>query len=397
MKLSRLVIGIVIVVVAVVVIVWEQLAGTSADAVVNARLTTLHAKVAGTLSLAPRELGSLVSTGETLGAIDDSLVDDIRLNDLILEKAVAEAERERLDLEIERIRSAIGFLEARAASYASERVRQLEARMEAARAASRAIEARLDEAQSALGRSEELKKKGVETAAALDRARAARRIAEHELEASGRELDALEVELTAARSGIFLGDGYNDAPYSEQRISELTLEMNQLAARSAAEAARAKALEERIEAERRRVNRLASSPILANVQGRLWSILAANGEELQRGQDVLRLVDCGSLIVTLSVAELVYNTLKIGDPARFRFSGKSTVLDGTVVRLAGSGAETIYANLAVAPSRQHLERYDVALAVPGLRGGGEDTCAIGRTGRVFFESRPLDWFRRLFS
>lgn len=67
-----------------------------------------------------------------------------------------------------------------------------------------------------------------------------------------------------------------------------------------------------------------------------------------------------------------------------------------MLRLAGAGAATVYRNLAVAPSSKHLERYDVTLLVSGLKDDPELACAVGRTGRVFFERRPLDWLRRLF-
>lgn len=88
-----------------------------------------------------------------------------------------------------------------------------------------------------------------------------------------------------------------------------------------------------------------------------------------------------------------YNDLSPGDPARFRPSGGDATFEGTVARLAGSGAETIYRNLAIAPSVRHLERYDVAIVVAVLREDPELACAVGRTGQVFFQDRPLDWLR----
>ena len=100
-------------------------------------------------------------------------------------------------------------------------------------------------------------------------------------------------------------------------------------------------------------------------------------------------------MVTASVTERVYNSLSVGDAARFRLGGSSTVYDATVARLAGSGADTVYRNLAVAPSQRHLERYDVALIVPQLAQLGAEGCMIGRTGRAFFDGRPLDGLRRL--
>lgn len=142
-----------------------------------------------------------------------------------------------------------------------------------------------------------------------------------------------------------------------------------------------------------RLNLLSGAAVQSTANGQLWEILAADGEIVQRGQDVLRLADCDRVIVTLSVSENVYNRLKIGDSAAFRLSGDGRSFVGTIIRLAGSGAATVYENLAVAPSQRHLERFDVALLVPALRNDADLRCAIGRTGRAFFEARPLDVLR----
>ncbi len=68
-----------------------------------------------------------------------------------------------------------------------------------------------------------------------------------------------------------------------------------------------------------------------------------------------------------------------------------------MARLAGSSAETIYRHLAVGPSEEHLKRYDVAIAVPGLAADPALACTVGRTGRVVFAGRPLDPWRRLLA
>ena len=320
----------------------------------------------------------------------------IRLDDLTLERAIAEAESVRLKAEIEAIDESVAALQTRAEDYGLRRQRQLEAQLEQRHAQARALEATLEEARGALSRSTELQSRGVETAANYDRYRAAARVAERQLEAAQSDIEVAQIELASARRGVFLGEGYNDAPYSEQRISELTVQRRLLAAQLGEQQARLAAIERRVDDERRRVAELRSATLRANVRGRVWSFLAADGERLQRGQDVMRLVDCGSVLVTLSVAESVYNGLAVGDTAEFRPSGSDRVFEGTVLRLAGAGAATIYQNLAVAPSERHLERYDVAVEAPGLDADAEFGCAIGRTGRVFFETRPLDGLRRLF-
>ncbi|WP_108659967.1 HlyD family secretion protein [Acuticoccus kandeliae] len=393
MRIAVILLGLVIFIGAGFIIVGEQLSGASADAVINARLTTLQAPISGEIAMPERALGTQMAAGEQIARISDPLVDDIRLEDLILERNLAESLRTRLTDHISALNDSLEILSDRAKRYGSERIRQLEAEIEASKSSAAAAEARLEEAQGTLRRAQQLNERGVSTTAAFDQATADARVAERVLEQSRSAMRVLEIQLAAAQDGVFLGDSYNDAPYSEQRAEELILKRSELEADLSETTARVASLTERINAERRRVNRLKEAIVLANVKGRLWEMLAADGERVQRGDDIVRLVDCGSTIITLSVAESVYNRLEIGDAANFRVNGETNTYEGTISRLAGSGAATIYSNLAVAPSEEHLERYDVTLLSPGLRGDPELGCAIGRTGRAFFDRRPMEWLR----
>jgi multidrug resistance efflux pump len=395
MRILRLLLAGLVIAAAVFVIAGEQLSGTSADAVINARLTTVRAPTAGLLSLPHRLLGSAVDKGERLGSIDDPLVDNIHLNDMFREKATVSAEIVRLTDVVAALESSVADLKARSQRYQKQRVRQLEAELRALNSEIGAAEARGDEARAAFKRSKQLTDRGLEASASFERIRAAQRVAEQELENARQRAAVIGIELQAAQNGTFLGDGYNDAPYSEQRISELQLELSGNRALLEAEKAKAAALDTRINIERVRVNRLSSSILISNVDGSVWDVLTADGETVMRGEPLMRLVNCNSAIVTLSVAESVYNRLKIGDLAKFRVNSGDRTFDGTITRLAGSGAETIYRYLAVAPSERHLQRFDVTLVVPALRDDPALSCAIGRTGRVFFEARPLDFLRNL--
>lgn len=393
MKSIRILLGILIVLGAAFIIVGEQLARASSHAVVNARLTTVRAPIAGRLDLEPKALGSLVEQGELLGRLEDPLVDVIRLNDLLLEREMAETERNRISEQISAINDSLDILSNRADSYRTERIRSLEAEAEAGQSRLASAQARVDEARGALERSRQLADRGVDTTSNLERVQANMTVAERFFDEVKSNNSATDVQLSAARKGVFLGDSYNDAPYSEQRSEELDLQRRELENELEAVNARISSLIERIARERRRVNDLAAAQIDANVNGRVWSVLAAGGERLERGQDVMRLVDCASTMITLSVPESVYNRLRIGDTGEFRLNGSESVYHGTVSRLAGSGAATIYQNLAVAPSRRALEQFDVTLLLSDLSREDQLSCAIGRTGRVFFESRPLDQLR----
>jgi hypothetical protein len=85
--------------------------------------------------------------------------------------------------------------------------------------------------------------------------------------------------------------------------------------------------------------------------------------------------------------------LSVGDPAQFRLRGAARTYEGMVSRLAGSGAKSVYESLAIAPSDEHLKRFDVTLVFPELNTDPELGCVVGRTGRVTFMAGPLQFWR----
>ena len=303
MRLGRLFLGLAVILVALWIIVGEQITGVSSDAVVNARLSTMRAPIAGTLDMPLRPLGTVIPSGEEFATLSDPLADDVRLNDLRMERAFSAAEVERL--------------------------------------------VALDAWQASAAISQTTAKPEV--------------LANLNLRTS--------TSVSALRLGVYL-----------------------IEARS-----RLAAIDVRYAEESARVALLRNASLTAPSRGVLWEVLADNGEVVQRGQDVLKLMLCNTALVTLSVPEHVYNRLRVGQVAKFRLDGTETLYDGTITRIAGAGAETIYRNLAVAPSIKHLERYDVTLLVPELRANTELRCTVGQTGRVFFDTRPLDWVRGLLN
>lgn len=387
MRYSRLLIGLALIFVALWVIVGEQMSGVSANAVVNAPLSTLRAPVAGQITLQDRPLGSAVRRQDELATVVDPLVDSIRVNDLVMEQSFATAEVTALTARIAALAPQIDSLSARRDAFEAGRIAEIEARLSHARE-------RLQLLQEGVGADASM-------TGLLNQDQATQandpRSTDIAINLAQERVAVLQIELGAAETGVFLGDGYNDAPYSEQRRTELVTERDRLTVDLAQAEARLAAVSARLEQERLRLNLLSGAALQATANGQLWEVLAADGETVQRGQDVLRLADCDRAIVTLSVSENVYNRLKIGDGAAFRLSGDGRNFDGTIIRMAGSGAATVYKNLAVAPSQRHLERFDVALLVPALRNEADLRCSIGRTGRAFFEARPLDVLRGWWS
>lgn len=389
MKYGRLILGLVAIVVALWIIVGEQMSGATADAVVNAPIVTVRATVAGNLTVPTRQLGGRITQGEVLASIQDPVVDRIRLDDLLMEARLEEATRVQIEALLSDTQAIRDTLVARTAIFREERLQELRTRLAHAEARLAILDAQGaipdDDQQSLLDA----------VGDGTDRLPGEPRLDALVLDHARERVAVLQIALRAAEQNVFLGDGYNDAPNAEQRAIELESEIAALQSRLIEAQERSAAVRERADRERLRVNSLTGGDVSSPVTGLLWEVLQANGVNVQRGDPLLRLVDCQGAVVTASVTEGVYNALSIGDAAKFRLAGASSVYDATVARLAGSGAETIYRNLAVAPSQRHLERFDVALIVPQLAQSGPEACMIGRTGRAFFDARPLDAFRRL--
>lgn len=282
-------------------IIGEQITGVSSDAVVNARLSTVRAPIAGTLDMPMRPFGMSIRADDELATLNDPLADKVRYNDLRMERAFAAAELERL------------------VAFGADQV-----------------------------------------------------------PADAEQINS-DPEVLA-----------NRAPRTNTRVGNSELAVYLTEARS-----RLEAIDVRLVDEDARLALLSNASLTAPSDGLLWEILADDGEVVQRGQDILKLMLCDTALVTLSVPVNVYNLLRVGQSAKFRLDGTEALYDGTITRIAGSGAETIYRNLAVAPSIKHLERYDIALLVPELRENSTLRCTVGQTGRVFFEARPLDRMRDL--
>jgi hypothetical protein len=180
-----------------------------------------------------------------------------------------------------------------------------------------------------------------------------------------------------------------------QRLREIDLRLAELRAERDSVAERLKQANVQVIAEAERLNRLRFAELTSPVSGLLWEYRAGHGETINAGSDVVRLVDCGTVMITATVSERLYNRLKPGDTASFRLVDTVKVFEATIARLAGSGAGAIYENVAIAPSRADLTRYDVTLAVPALKQDAELGCSVGRTGRVTFSASPIERFRRI--
>jgi multidrug resistance efflux pump len=268
---------------------------------------------------------------------------------------------------------------AQAEAYRLGRVRQVELRIEEARAGIAAAIARETEANAAATRGATLHAHGYMAAAAYERLIHAREVAQQDAIAARKRLDTLAVELESARQGTYLGDNYNDVPSSVQRARELSVRIDETKAAIDQLIQKEATVAAQLAAERKRLDARSSAALTAPIDGNLWTVQASAGEYVRKGQELFTVLDCSTVVVTASVTERDYNELRLGEPVRFRVAGSGREYNGRISKL---GLTSTGRSFAISPEER---RHQVAVQLSDLPASEGDSCAVGRTGEIVFE------------
>jgi multidrug resistance efflux pump len=358
------------------------LIASSVEAVVNSRIVTVRSPIDGVVAAAPHDFKAWsADKGAPVLRIRDDKADRSRLDDLSRQLGDMEDERPALARRLALAQASLADLERQTRQFAEGRILQLNARIAALRHDVAAAAAKADEADAAFTRASALARSAVMTTAELGRLRRDRIVAAEDEERARSSLEEGSVERNAAYQGVFVGDSYNDRPDSAQRADEMRLRVGDLEAQLQARDAAIERLRAAVADEQARFKLRSDVEVALPVSGRIWEVLTAPGEHVSRGQDLIRLLDCSSAVVTANVSESVYNRLQIGSPATFHPSTGGQSYAGSVVNLTGNAGAP--ANFAILPGSLIKETYHVTVAVPEIADSGE--CGVGRTGRVTFD------------
>jgi multidrug resistance efflux pump len=351
----------------------------SREAVMNARVVSIRAPMDGVVKAAAGAPGTAVRSGVTIGQVEDPTPDDARAFQLQLDIGATEREHAALSRRLTDLEQARAEANAQAEAYRLGRVRQVELRIEEARAGIAAAIARENEATAAAARGATLHAHGYMAAAAYERLIHAREVTQQDAIAAKKRLDTLAVELESARQGTYLGDNYNDVPSSVQRARELSVRIDETKAAIDQLSQKEATVAAQLAAERKRLDARSSAALTAPIDGNLWTVQASAGEYVRKGQELFTVLDCSTVVVTASVTERDYNELRLGEPVRFRVAGTGREYNGRISKL---GLTSTCRSFAISPEER---RHQVAVQLSDLPASEGDSCAVGRTGEIVFE------------
>lgn len=362
--------------------VQRLLATTSAEAVVNARIITIRAPIEGEVTMAQSgtDIGSPFRADQDILTIRNARADAVHLTNMKRDRDQLLTNIGALEAKKKLLISSLDELNAQQERFRLGRIAQLEQRVREADANIASAQAQYAVASEALKRASVLRQTDAASQAFLDKAQGEAHVTQQAIQAQIEHKKGILVELDAAKNGTYVGDSYNDTPQSAQRKMEVSLELSEVQARLAGSQDQLAAIDASIATEQARHAELAKAVIHASVNGRVWEMLTAPGEHVNAGQDLMKLLDCGSAIVTASVSETAYERLSIGQQATFTPRDGGSVLHGIVVGLNGLAA--VESNTAIQQSALSREPYHVSLKFPDLSNNFD--CRVGRSGIVKF-------------
>jgi multidrug resistance efflux pump len=232
----------------------------------------------------------------------------------------------------------------------------------------------------------ELAKSGLTSQIRSAEATATQEANDTKCEMAGSRFLRLQAELISAQSGIYLRDGINDVPYSQQQRDRLMLRRQELESQVLAETTRAAQIKNQIAAQQHRMEVADHYDLSVPGDHIVWSVAASAGSSVTEGQTVLDLADCGRRFLVVELPERDFEQVKTGDTASIRLVGSDEWRQGRVRQVRGSAARLDDRLLAAQVPHTSGNNIQIEVDIPRrtVTPGQSGLCDIGRLAEVRF-------------
>jgi multidrug resistance efflux pump len=367
----------------------------SSSAFVNAELMRVTSPIAGRLALELPQKGQFIAEPTALTLVESPNPDRRQLAIYEQEFALSGARIELDKSQLAELQEQNHALGRRLERYRNAMLDRLDRETDEAHAMLRACTARRDELTKQRLRIESLAKTGFASTQRLDEVQSAYASTTANCEAASARIERLQSETSAAKQGIFLQDGYNDTPYSQQQRDRLLLRKQEIETDMQRETARHVYLTAEIEKERKRVEHTSVYQLTLPAGHVVWTITASPGAPVVEGQTIMDLANCERRFVLVELPERDFESVRPGGRATVRLLGSDIWIEGRVQQIIGSAArqdERLLAAQAPKPEGRQVTA-EIALAADSLSTEAGRYCDIGRMAEVRIDRSGPDPLR----
>ncbi|HZP71460.1 MAG TPA: HlyD family secretion protein [Pseudolabrys sp.] len=364
------------------------------SAFVNAELTRVTSPFAGRLTTDLPRRGEFIAQARTVTLVEALAPDQRHLFDLRQQYTVANERAQLTRAQLDEIKSVDHGLGDRAEAYKTGVVNRISREIEEASAENAGCLAEVEQRREIGSRMEQLTKLGTASQIRSAEALAVQEATNTRCEVALARVKRLKVELESAERGVFLRDGANDVPYSQQQRDRLMLRRQELETELLNETSKAHQLAAAITEESERLTRSNSFKLPLPAGNVVWTTGASPGSTVVEGQFVMDLADCGHRFVAVELPERAFEKIKAGDRASIRLVGSDAWVEGYVRQERGSAARVDDRLLAATVAKPSSGSISVEVEIPA-EAWSEDRhgnfCDIGRLAEVRFPRHGISF------
>ena len=311
----------------------------ASSAFINAELVRVTAPIAGRLTRDLPRKGDFIEQSATVTLIEALSRDRRHLLQLENQYAVAKERAELARKQLAELAVADDELAKRTQIYRAGMVARLGHERDESNAEKTGCLAEVAQRREVGSRMEQLVKAGTASQIRTSEALASQQATSTRCDMADVRLQRLQTELASAKDGVFLRDGANDAPYSQQQRDRFTLRRQELESKVLEESLQSsERVAEEITEERERLDRLSHFDLSLPADHVVWSVAASPGSTVSEGQTLLDLADCDHRFVAVELPEREFEQIKAGAPAFVRLIGGDDWKQGQVRQVRGSAA-----------------------------------------------------------
>jgi len=357
------------------------------SAFINAEILRVTAPIAGRLTQDLPRKGEFVAQLKKVTLIDSMMPDRRHLLDIEQQHAAAKENAELARKQLEEIAAIDAELDKRISAYRDGMVSRLSREVDEADAEKNGCLAEVRQRMDVGARMQALVETGTASQIRTAEALAIQEATSTRCRMAEARLQRLEVELRSAQDGVYLTDGANDVPYSQQQRDHLILRRQDLQTLLLQETRRIAQLSDEIAEEQNRLARVDHYDLTLPPSHVVWSVTASPGSAVIEGQTLLDLADCGHRFVAVELPERDFEQIKAGDRAAVRLIGGDDWTEGRVVQVRGSAARADDRLLAAQVPTPNAGNITVEVSLePGVTpADSKGFCDIGRMAEVRFE------------
>jgi multidrug resistance efflux pump len=368
-------------------------------AFVNAELVRVAAPMAGRLSKDLPRKGDIIERTITVNLTETLSPDRRHFFDLEQQSTIAKDRADLAKRQLAEVAKLDNELETRTNLYRSGMIERIGQEITEAEAEKLGCLAEVNQRRDVGSRMEQLVKSGYASPIRTAEAFATQEANVTRCEMANAKIERFKIEQNSARTGVFLRDGANDVPYSQQQRDRLVLRRQELETEMVQQLSRqAQIAAEAIE-ERNRLDQTGHSDLLLHADHVVWSVSASPGSTVTEGQSILDLADCAHRFVVVDLPEREFERIKAGDTAAVRLIGSDDWKQGKIRQVLGSAARTDDRLLAAQITRPVSS--SIAVEVELLQDESEaernSFCNIGRMAEVRFQRTGLGFADGLFN